>query len=79
MIECDNQSAIFLARNPTYHSKTKPIYVHYHFVTYMVEEKKVMLVKVDTLENVVDSLKTFVSIDKFSWCGESMGIFSLYC
>jgi hypothetical protein len=29
---CDSQSAIHLARNPAYHSKTKHIYVKYHFV-----------------------------------------------
>eukprot|EP00253_Pinus_taeda_P032808 PITA_32808 len=31
-IDCDSQSAIFLAKNPTYHSKTKHIDVQYHFV-----------------------------------------------
>jgi hypothetical protein len=36
-IECDNQSAIFLAKNPTYHSKTKKIDVQYHFVRDMIE------------------------------------------
>jgi hypothetical protein len=46
MIDCDNQSAIFLAKNLTYHSKTKHIYVQYHFVRDMVEENKVFLMKV---------------------------------
>ena len=40
-IECDSQSAIFLAKNPAYHSKTKHIDVQYHFVRDMIEEKKV--------------------------------------
>ena len=31
-IDCDSQSAIFLAKNPTYHSKTKHIDIQYHFV-----------------------------------------------
>ena len=31
-IDCDSQSTIFLAKNPTYHSKTKHIDVQYHFV-----------------------------------------------
>ena len=42
---CDSQSAIFLAKNPSYHSKTKHIDVQYHFVRDMVEEKKVLLEK----------------------------------
>jgi hypothetical protein len=55
-LDCDSQSAIFLAKNPTYHSKTKHIDVQYHFVRDMVEEKKVLLEKVDTLKNAADSL-----------------------
>jgi hypothetical protein len=42
-LDCDSQSAIFLAKNPTYHSNTKHIDVQYHFVRDMVEEKKVLL------------------------------------
>jgi hypothetical protein len=73
-IDCDSQSAIFLAKNPTYHSKTKHIDIQYHFVRDMVEEKKVLLMKVDTLKNVADSLTKSVSTEKFSWCRGSMGI-----
>jgi hypothetical protein len=76
-IDCDSQSAIFLAKNPTYHSKTKHIDIQYHFVRDMVEEKKILLMKVDTLKNVADSLTKSVSIEKFSWCIGSMAIFSL--
>ena len=53
-IDCDSQSAIFLAKNPTYHSKTKHIDVQYHFVRDMIEDKKVLLVKVDTLKNTAE-------------------------
>jgi hypothetical protein len=78
-IDCDSQSAIFLAKNPTYHSKTKHIDIQYHFVRDMVEEKKVLLMKVDTLKNVADSLTKSVSTEKFSWCRGSMGIDALDC
>ena len=60
-IGCDSSSAIFLAKNPTYHSKTKHIDVQYHFVRDMVEQNRVLLEKVDTLENVADSLTKSVS------------------
>ena len=43
-IDCESQSAIFLAKNPTYHSKTKHIDVQYHFVRDMIKDKKVLLV-----------------------------------
>jgi hypothetical protein len=74
-LDCDSQSAIFLAKNLAYHSKMKHIDVQYHFVRDMVEDKKVLLVKVDTLKNVADSLMKFVSTEKFSWCREAMGLY----
>jgi hypothetical protein len=42
-----------------------------------VEINKVLLEKVDTLENMEDSLTKFVSVVKFSWCREAMGIAAL--
>eukprot|EP00253_Pinus_taeda_P014607 PITA_14607 len=73
-IDYDNQSAIFLAKNPTCHLKTKHIDVQYHFVRDMIEDKKVLLVKVDTLKNTADALTKSVSSENFSWCTETMGI-----
>ena len=54
-------------------------YVQYHFLRDMVEENKVLLMKVDTLKNVANSLTKSVSIEKFSWCRGYMGITSLNC
>eukprot|EP00253_Pinus_taeda_P014285 PITA_14285 len=76
-IDCDSQSAIFLAKDPTYHSKTKHIDVQYHFVRDMLEDKKVLLVKVDTLKNTTDALTKSVSSEKFTWCRETMGVSGL--
>ena len=73
-IECDSRSVIFLAKNPAYHSKTKHIDVQYHFVRDMIEDKKVLLVKVGTLKNTADALTKSMSSEKFSWCRETMGV-----
>eukprot|EP00253_Pinus_taeda_P016507 PITA_16507 len=73
-IHCDNQSAIFFAKNHAYYSRTKHIDVQYHFVRDMIEDKKVLLVKVDTLKNTAAALTKSVSSEKFSWCRETMGI-----
>jgi hypothetical protein len=78
-IECDSQSVMFLANNLAYHSKTKNIDIQYHFMRDMIEEKKVLLTKVDTLKNVADSLTKYVSTEKFSRCRGSMGIAALDC
>ena len=76
-INCDSQSAIFLAKNPAYHSKTKHIDVQYHFMRDMIEDKKVLLVKVDTLKNTANTLTKCVSFEKFSWCRETIGVVGL--
>ena len=76
-IDYDNQSVIFLAKIPAYHSKTKHIDVQYHFVRDRIEDKKVLLVKVDTLKNTADALIKSMSSENFSWCRETMGISGL--
>jgi len=43
----------------------------------MVEDKKVFMVKVDTLKNVADALMNYASTKKFSWCRETMGVAGL--
>jgi hypothetical protein len=78
-IDCNSQTAIFLAKNLAYHSKTKHIDVQYPLVRDMVESKKALLEKVDTLDNVADSLIKSVSTKKFSWCRAAMGISTLDC
>jgi hypothetical protein len=74
---CNSQRKIFLAKNPSYHFMTKHIDVQYHFMRDMMEINKVLLDKVDTLENITDSLTKYVSVMKFSWCREAMGITSM--
>ena len=76
-IDYDSQSAIFLAKKPAYHSNTNHIDVQYHFVRDMVEAKRVLLVKVDTLKNVANALTKSMSTHKFSWCRETMGVTKL--
>ena len=73
-IDCDSQSEIFMAKNLAYHSKTKHIDVQYHFMRDMIEDKKVLLVKVVNLKNIVDALKKSVSSEKFFWCRETIGV-----
>ena len=40
----------------------------------MVEDNKAKLEKVETLVNVANTLTKLVSIEKFRWCLESMGL-----
>ena len=45
----------------------------------MVEEKKGLPEKVDTLKNVADSWTKSVITENFSWCRVAMGIVVLDC
>ena len=51
---CDSQSALHLARNPAFHSKTKHIRVQYHFVREKVEEGTVDMQKIHTKVNLAN-------------------------
>ncbi|KAH9764742.1 hypothetical protein KPL70_001639 [Citrus sinensis] len=53
---CDNQSAIFLAKNQIYHARTKHIDVKYHYVREIIESGIVLLRKIDTKDNLSDML-----------------------
>ncbi|KAI3508780.1 hypothetical protein L1887_23794 [Cichorium endivia] len=39
MLHCDNQSAIHLAKNPVFHSRTKHIKMRYHFIREQIAEE----------------------------------------
>ena len=74
IVFCDSQSAICLAKKPTFHVRTKHIDLQYHFVHDMVEDGKVNLGKVDTRENVIDPLTKPANTSKFKWCTNFMGL-----
>ena len=61
-------------KNLTFYARTKNIDVQYHFMRDMIEDSKGKLEKVETLMNVFDALTKPVSIEKFRWCLESMGL-----
>ncbi|GMI78960.1 cysteine-rich RLK (RECEPTOR-like protein kinase) 8 [Hibiscus trionum] len=65
---CDSQSAIYLAKNQVYHSRTKHIDVRYHFVREIFEEGKILLQKIATTENPADMLTKVVTSIKFNHC-----------
>jgi hypothetical protein len=76
-ISFESQRTIFLVKNITYHSKTKHIDVQYYFLRDMMERNKVLLEKINTLENIINSLTKSMSVVKLFWCRDAMGISSL--
>eukprot|EP00253_Pinus_taeda_P026021 PITA_26021 len=61
---CDSQSAIYLATNLAYHSRTKHIDVRYNFLRHVINGGKVVVQKVHTRENCADIFTKLVTVEK---------------
>ena len=62
----DNQSAIHLANNLAFHSKSKHIQLKYHFVISVLEDELLKLEKIHTSYNPTDMLTKVVKREKLS-------------
>lgn len=71
---CDSQSAIHLAKNSAFHSKTKHIQLRYHFIRSVLEDGQLKLEKIHTSQNPADMLTKAVTREKLSTCSVSVGI-----
>ena len=60
----DNQSGIFLAKNSTFHSKTKHIQVKYHFIQHFLNDEQLKLEKICVSQNLTYMLTKGVTVDK---------------
>ena len=70
----DSQSAIFLAKNSAFHSKSKHIQTKYHFVRYLVKDKLVIIEKICGSKNPADMLTKGVTTEKLKLCAASVGL-----
>lgn len=71
---CDNQSAIYLAKNSTFHAKSKHIDMRYHWIRDVVNSKLVYLEKIHTDDNGSDMLTKALSREKIVACRRVAGI-----
>ena len=74
ILHSDNQSAIFLAKNLVFHSKSKHIQTKYHLIHYLVEDKLVILEKICGSKNPADMLTKGVTIKKLKLWAVSIGL-----
>ena len=70
----DSQSAIHLAKNSAYHSRTKHIKLRYHFIRAALEDGSVSLGKIHTYENPTDMFTKVVSKEKLGSCSTWIGL-----
>ena len=74
ILHSDSQSAIFLTKKLTFHSKSKYIQTKYHFIRYLVEDKLVILEKICGSKNPADMLTKGVTIEKLKLCAALVGL-----
>jgi hypothetical protein len=66
--------SIHLAKNSTFHSKTKHIQLRYHFIRSILEDGHLKLEKIHTSQNPADMLTKGVTREKLSSCSVSVGL-----
>ena len=62
---CDNKSAISMAKNPVFHSRTKHIDVKYNFIREAVENGVIEIKYCSTQNQMADIFTKALSIEKF--------------
>ena len=68
VLHCDNQSAIHLPKNPTFHFRTKHIDYRYHWIRNALEDEELQLEKVHTDDNWSDMMTKAISAKKLIEC-----------
>ena len=53
---CDNLGATFLSVNPVFHTRTKHVKVHYHFVRDRVAKKEIQVLFISSNDQLADVL-----------------------
>jgi len=74
VLHSDSQSAIHLAKNSAFHSRTKHIDIRYHFIRSLLEDEVLTLKKIIGSKNPADMLTKVVTIDKLKLCSTSVGL-----
>jgi len=73
-IFCDNKSAIAMAKNPVYHSRTRHIAIKHHFIREAIEEGEIELNFCRSEEQIADILTKALPKDKFQILREALGV-----
>ncbi|GJS35721.1 ribonuclease H-like domain-containing protein [Tanacetum coccineum] len=66
-IHIDNESTIFIVKNPAFHSKTKHIEIMHHFIRDSYEKKLIQMIKIHTNQNVADLLTKAFDVSRFQY------------
>nr|GEZ30145.1 hypothetical protein [Tanacetum cinerariifolium] len=73
-IYIDNNSAIFIVKNPVYHSKTKHIKIRHHFIRDCYEKKLINVDHIHSDDNGADLLNKAFDVGRFQYLVVSIGM-----
>ena len=71
---CDSQSAIYLAKNPIFHARTKHIQLRYYFIRVLLEDGSLSLEKIQDSKNSADMLPKTATAEKLRLYMASIGL-----
>lgn len=67
-LHSNNQSALHLAKKLAFHSRTKHIVIHYHFIKSLLENGVLTIVKIQSSKNLANMLTKAGIIEKLVLC-----------
>ena len=73
-LHSDNQSAIALTKDHQYHAQTKHINIRFHFIRWVVEDKKIQLIYCPTEDMVADVLTKVLPSPKVKHFASALGL-----
>ncbi|KAK2986204.1 hypothetical protein RJ640_001283 [Escallonia rubra] len=71
---CDNKSAIVMAKNPVFHSRTRHIALKYHFIREAIEEGEIELEFCRSEEQVADIFTKALPRERFEELRQALGV-----
>ena len=78
LMYCDNQAAIFLANNPTFHECTKHLDIDCHAILHGVLDWFITTRYVSSSHHVADILTKGLSMASYDFISHKLGLFDLY-
>ncbi|GJZ62064.1 putative ribonuclease H-like domain-containing protein [Tanacetum coccineum] len=73
----DNESTIYIVKNPVFHSNTKYIEIRHHIIRDSYEKRLIQVVKIHTDHNVADLLTKAFDVSRFQFLTASIGMLNL--